>query len=90
MHIAGSTSLVYIIRNGTRAIAELRDVLLGDKPPAFDPPAPFTPLDAALNPSQQEMRSVSPFAQDVAIIHGPPGTGKTTTVVEVIRQRAAR
>ena len=69
-------------------LAELRDVLLGDREPAFDPPpdVPVTPL----NPSQAEAVRFALAAKDVAVIHGPPGTGKTTTVVELIRQAVAR
>jgi superfamily I DNA and/or RNA helicase len=71
---------------GRDRLAELRDVLLGDRPPAVAPPAEFTPLDASLNPSQREAVRFALTARDVAIIHGPPGTGKTTTLVELIRQ----
>jgi ATP-dependent RNA/DNA helicase IGHMBP2 len=71
-------------------LAELRDVLLGDRIPAFGPEKACSFLDAALNDSQQEAVRFALAAQDVAIIHGPPGTGKTTTVVELIRQAIRR
>jgi superfamily I DNA and/or RNA helicase len=71
-------------------LAELRQVLLGEVPPSFAPEAPITPLDPCLNASQQEAVRFALSARDVAIIHGPPGTGKTTAVVEVIRQAVRR
>src|SRR5690606_39039203 len=37
-----------------------------------------------LNNSQQEALQKILNSEDVAIIHGPPGTGKTTTLVEAI------
>ena len=39
-----------------------------------------------LNPSQCRAVVSALSRHDVAIIHGPPGTGKTTTVVEVVLQ----
>jgi ATP-dependent RNA/DNA helicase IGHMBP2 len=66
--------------------ADLRDVLLGLRSPAFHPidnPAPFNPT---LNALQREAVCFALSAEDVAILHGPPGTGKTTTLVELIRQ----
>jgi superfamily I DNA and/or RNA helicase len=71
-------------------LAELRDILLGDVAPAFEEAKPFVPLDRALNPSQQEAVRFALFAKDVAVLHGPPGTGKTTAVVELIRQAVRR
>jgi superfamily I DNA and/or RNA helicase len=71
-------------------LAGLRRVLLGEAAPEFAPEAPYAPLDAALNASQQEAVRVALAARDLAIIHGPPGTGKTTTVIEVIRQAVRR
>ncbi len=71
-------------------LAQLRDVLLGEAAPAFDPPRPLAELGSDLNPSQRAAVEFALTARDVAIIHGPPGTGKTTTVVELIRQAVAR
>ncbi|WP_114782274.1 AAA domain-containing protein [Botryobacter ruber] len=63
-------------------LADLRDILLGIKAPSFtDEPVAEIP---ALNPSQNEAVRKIVQAEDVAIIHGPPGTGKTTTLVQAI------
>ncbi|HWG44394.1 MAG TPA: AAA domain-containing protein [Gemmataceae bacterium] len=71
-------------------LAELRDILLGARAPSFAPPPDMTPLDAALNESQREAVRFALAAKDVAVIHGPPGTGKTTTLVELIRHAVRR
>ena len=63
---------------------QLRDIILGYKTPAFEPQKARE--NAALNPAQQEAMHNALAARDVAIIHGPPGTGKTTTLVQVIKE----
>jgi len=71
-------------------LADLRRVLLGEMAPAFRTEAPFVPLDGSLNTSQQEAIRFALSASDVAVLHGPPGTGKTTAVIELIRQAVRR
>jgi ATP-dependent RNA/DNA helicase IGHMBP2 len=71
-------------------LAALRAVLLGEVAPRFHPVVPLTLLDATINPIQQAAIAHALAAEDVAIIHGPPGTGKTTAVVELIRQAVQR
>mgnify|MGYP001324582844 CR=1 FL=1 len=71
-------------------LAQLRDVLLGQREPEFDEPREEQVLDSGLNPTQQAAVEFALSARDVALIHGPPGTGKTTTVVELIRRAVRR
>jgi ATP-dependent RNA/DNA helicase IGHMBP2 len=69
-------------------LAELSHVLLGDRTPEFrsDLSTQDTQHSNRLNDSQREAVRLGMSARHVAVIHGPPGTGKTTTVVELIRQ----
>lgn len=65
--------------------AELRDILLGERPAQFSRISPVQPLPS-LNERQNEAVRLIHEAQDLAIVHGPPGTGKTTTLVAAVAQ----
>lgn len=66
-------------------LAELREILLGGAPAKV---RPFDGRlnDQGLNSSQHEALMKVMTAADVGLIHGPPGTGKTTTLVQAIRE----
>jgi ATP-dependent RNA/DNA helicase IGHMBP2 len=71
-------------------LSELRAVLLGETQPRFVEATAFTAFDPSLNESQIAAVRFALSAQDIALIHGPPGTGKTTTLVELVRQAVSR
>ncbi len=74
----------------TSDLARLRDVAALVRPPRPLAKATWEPLDAALDDRQRAAVDEALRSGDIAIIHGPPGTGKTRTLVEVVRQRVAR
>lgn len=78
-------ALEQVMKAGQGRLAELRAVLLGSREPVFRPLID-PPIIPELNPSQNEAIQTILSAEDVAIIHGPPGTGKTTTLVYGIRE----
>ncbi|HEU4383963.1 MAG TPA: AAA domain-containing protein [Anaeromyxobacteraceae bacterium] len=64
-------------------------VLSGSAPRLL--PSPRGPdLEPRLNPEQRAALDLADRAEDLALVHGPPGTGKTTVLLEVIRRAAAR
>lgn len=78
-----------VIKAEDSRVAELRDTLLGFRSPGSGRQLPATgdwQPATDLNESQQSALRKVLEAQDVAIIHGPPGTGKTTTLVQAIKQ----
>jgi ATP-dependent RNA/DNA helicase IGHMBP2 len=76
-------------RVATGRSGKLRDALLGKREFRFQDQRDVEFL-TALNPPQQDAVRFALSAQDVAILHGPPGTGKTTTLAEVIYQAVRR
>jgi DNA polymerase alpha-associated DNA helicase A len=74
-----------------RGITGLMRVLVNLAPPSTPVPLPDLQfLDSSLNPSQKSAVRFALEAAEVACIHGPPGTGKTHTLVEIIRQLVSR
>ncbi len=66
-------------------IVELRDILVGKQAPVYEPITNPVVIPN-LNDSQNQAINDIIAARDVAIIHGPPGTGKTTTITHAIQQ----
>jgi len=62
----------------------LTRILTGEKKPTFKTDLPFYNAPK-LNESQQGAVNKILSANELAIVHGPPGTGKTTTLVEAIK-----
>lgn len=75
---------------GGSATARLREAIYGTERPVAEQVGALDFLDAALDDSQRDAVRASLEAFPIALIHGPPGTGKTRTLVEAIRQAVAR
>jgi ATP-dependent RNA/DNA helicase IGHMBP2 len=68
----------------TKESIHLRDVILGEKEALFNSKQTFV-IPELLDASQKKAWQKSIEATDVSVIHGPPGTGKTTTIVEIVK-----
>ena len=77
-----------VMRAKNNTLAHLRDVLLGTAKTQWR--ALFPIRFPWLNPSQEAAVNHVLAAKEVAIVHGPPGTGKTTTLVEAIYETLHR
>jgi len=74
------------LRNAEGRRREIRNVIIGLKKPEGAKKIPFTPINEKLNERQKEAVSLALGAKDFFLVHGPPGTGKTSTVAELIAQ----
>lgn len=69
-------------------LAELRDILCGQVRPSFR--SLFPMRFPWLNASQESAVNKMLCSRDVMVVHGPPGTGKTTTLTEAIYETLHR
>jgi superfamily I DNA and/or RNA helicase len=78
-------TLKEVIKADNNRIATLKNILLGTDKASLDLRTFHFDSLTILNDSQLEAMNKMLQARDVAFIHGPPGTGKTTTLVQVIK-----
>ncbi|HRK62559.1 MAG TPA: AAA domain-containing protein [Candidatus Omnitrophota bacterium] len=74
-------------------LAKLRDIALGLKAPELgDPvkPEKLSFFHQGLNAEQKKAVAMALENKDVFVLHGPPGTGKTSVLVEMVRQAKER
>lgn len=82
------SALSDVMRAKNNQLSHLRDVLLGQEKPGQRELFPIR--FPWLNRSQEEAVNKVLGAKQVSIVHGPPGTGKTTTLVEAIYEALHR
>ncbi|DAA77514.1 TPA_exp: hypothetical protein A8136_6060 [Trichophyton benhamiae CBS 112371] len=73
--------------------SQLIRVLFGHTTPSpldFESVGTLEFMDPSLNDSQKEAIRFALASREIALIHGPPGTGKTHTLIELIRQLVQR
>lgn len=81
-------ALKQVIAAKNNRLAELRDLFHGSRQVSV---YSFQPVRFPwLNVAQEEAVNKVLHAKDVAVVHGPPGTGKTTTLVEAIYETLHR
>lgn len=81
-------SLLAAMRSENEKFVHLRETLVGSLKPRFRqlPPVSVPWLNNSQNIAVRQVVA----AMDVAVVHGPPGTGKTTTLVEAIIETLQR
>ncbi|GLI64102.1 hypothetical protein VaNZ11_007275 [Volvox africanus] len=97
--LRGTLEVLLRVQSGTAATPDGRllpggsvvDVVFGRQEPRLVADLPvWDPFNRGLDDSQRAAVALALGSQDVALVHGPPGTGKTTAVVEIILQEVAR
>lgn len=81
-------ALSNVMKAKNNRLADLRDILIGKAPAGRRSLFPIR--FPWLNTTQEEAVNHVLAAKDVSIVHGPPGTGKTTTLVEAIYETLHR
>ncbi|MFK7808950.1 MAG: AAA domain-containing protein [Saprospiraceae bacterium] len=75
--------LKLLLKTKTGRLSELKAIFFGALPPTFSTPPQLD--HAYLNKAQIDAVANILAAEDLSIVHGPPGTGKTTTLVHAIK-----
>lgn len=83
-------ALITVAESKRSRTAALREIFLGEIEPERVKVPKTIWFNRTLNEYQQDAVKRALAAADVALVHGPPGTGKTTVLVEIIRQHVAR
>ena len=83
-YIEMQKALDEVIGARNNRVAELREMIEGTEIPTFNK-IDESVLIPQLNNSQNKAVRHILSANDIAVVHGPPGTGKTTTIVQAIR-----
>lgn len=83
-YIEMQKALDEVIGARNNRVAELREIIDGTAMPSFEKTDDSIVIPQ-LNLSQNRAVRHILAANDIAVVHGPPGTGKTTTIVQAIR-----